>query len=371
MAVFQSSQSILVVGGCGFFGAKLVERLVNDGNQKVSVIDINVNQNKHPAATYYQADISTAAETLKTFRQIRPNIVFHSATPRPSLKDRQLYTRVNIDGTRNALSAAKDVGVTTFIYTSSASVAHDNWTDLDLGDERLPILHGAQQREFYSESKAVGEVEVLQANSLDNPQKNGLKMLTAAVRPVSIFGPGDPGVTTAMCTSAKQGKFKTQMGNGQNKWDFVYIDNLILGHLLVAAALQDQASALAATPDKRVAGEAFVITNDDPYLFWGFARQLGGAAGYPTDEQKIKSIPKWLGLWIGFIAEWAVWLRSFGRETPTLTRLSINFSMISRTWNIDKAKQRLGYKPAVSMEEGIRRAGHWFASQQESSKKDR
>lgn len=363
------NEPIIFVGGCGFLGAKLVQRLVNDSSHDIHVLDIQTQHNTIPGPVYHQVDISSASSVLDLFRQICPKTVFHSATPPAALKDRQLYTRVNVDGTRNVLAAAKASGVASFIYTSSASVAHDNLTDLHWGDESLPILHGAQQKEPYSETKGMAEEMVLEANNYQHKHQGSYRLLTTIIRPVSIFGPGDPGITTAMCTSAKQGKFRVQMGNGKNKFDFVYVDNLVHGHVLAAAAIQDQATALAAPPETRVAGETFIITNDDPYLFWGFARALGAAAGYPTDEEKVKIIPKWLGLWIGFVAEWAVWLFSFGRKSSTFSRLSINYSTISRTWNIDKAKKRLGYVPLISMEEGISRAGQWFASQQHQSKK--
>ena len=369
MASHKIEEPIALIGGCGFFGAKLVERLLDDGSKNVHILDIRTQHNRLPGANYHQVDISSAQNVLDLLHQIEPKTVFHSATPPPTLKDHQLYTRVNVDGTRNVLAAAKASGVTAYIYTSSASVAHDNLTDLYWGDESLPILRGIEQKEPYSETKGIAEEFVLQANNYQHPGGK-TRLLTTVIRPVSIFGPGDPGVTTAMCTSAKDGKFRVQMGDGKNRFDFVYVDNLVDGHMLAASAIQEQAHAATASSESRVAGESFIITNDDPYLFWGFARALGAAAGYPTDENKVRIIPKWLGLWIGYIAEWAVWLRSFGRKTSTLSRLSINYSTISRTWRIDKAKQRLGYRPLISMEEGIARAGKWFASQQNQTKKD-
>lgn len=50
-----------------------------------------------------------------------------------------------------------------------------------------------------------------------------------------------------------------------------------------------------------------------------------------------------------------------------MTRAMIKFSTMTRTYRIDKAKRLLGYKPRVSMKEGIRRAGQSFASKTQKS----
>lgn len=65
---------------------------------------------------------------------------------------------------------------------------------------------------------------------------NGL--LTVAVRPSGIFGPGDPMFFPSMVAQARAGKMKAVIGDGQNLWDFTYIDNVVHGHLCAENALE-------------------------------------------------------------------------------------------------------------------------------------
>lgn len=148
-----------------------------------------------------------------------------------------------------------------------------------------------------------------------------------------------------------------QIGDGKNEADLTYVDNTVHGHILAAEgllrALRDgEATSL----DTRVEGEAFTITNDKHPNFWDFARQMGAVAGYPTDPKRIISIPKSIGLRIALINEWLVWILSFGTRTPKVKATDLNYSTITGTFHIAKAKQRLGYRPIFSIEEGMKLA---------------
>jgi nucleoside-diphosphate-sugar epimerase len=88
-----------------------------------------------------------------------------------------------------------------------------------------------QPLDYYTQTKAEAEQLVLKANGV-----NGL--LTVAVRPSGIFGPGDPMMLPSMVAQARAGKMKAVIGNGQNLWDFTYIDNVVHGHLCAEKALE-------------------------------------------------------------------------------------------------------------------------------------
>lgn len=60
------------------------------------------------------------------------------------------------------------------------------------------------------------------------------------------------------------------------------------------------------------------------------------------------------------MSEWVVCVISGGSRTPSMTREGIRFSTLIRTHNINKAKRVLGYRPKVSMKEGIQRSVRWF-----------
>ena len=83
---------------------------------------------------------------------------------------------------------------------------------------------------------------------------------------------------------------------------------------------------------------------------------MGRAAGYPVDEQDVIKLPAVSAYIIGLVAEWWVYLTSFGRRKAEINRRSLSFCVINQTFNIDKAKRQLGYRPVVGVDEGIRKS---------------
>lgn len=71
----------------------------------------------------------------------------------------------------------------------------------------------------------------------------------------------------------------------------------------------------------------------------------------------MRSMPKFLRLMLAIIAEWVAWIISFGRKKSRINRIAIKYSCMTRTFRIDKAKRALGYRPQVSLLEGIERSG--------------
>jgi sterol-4alpha-carboxylate 3-dehydrogenase (decarboxylating) len=92
----------------------------------------------------------------------------------------KLCWRVNVDGTKSIIEAAKANGVKYLVYTSSAGVTYTGGHCIDV-DERVPVVTADNAYDTYNLTKAEGEALVLKANSQD-----GLK--TVALRPSGIFG---------------------------------------------------------------------------------------------------------------------------------------------------------------------------------------
>jgi sterol-4alpha-carboxylate 3-dehydrogenase (decarboxylating) len=103
--------------------------------------------------------------------------------------------------------------------------------------------------------------------------------------------------------------------------------------------------------------------------FWEFTRAIGAEAGFPTRPEDMYVIPQWLGLTIASAVEWGAWV--LGQGKPSMTRQGIRYSCLTRTFSIEKAQKGLGYKPAVSLKEGIERSAQWWitAHQEDNEKK--
>lgn len=359
------SSSVLVVGGCGFLGHHVVSHLQNSVAQ-LSVIDLHTENNRFDSVSYYSADITDKSSIFSILNRIRPVAIIHTASPVGTAfkGSAELYRKVNIEGTRNLLACANEVGcVKVFVYTSSASVIHDGVSDLVMADENYPILKPPQQTEYYSYTKGVAEQLVLEANRKDGT------LLTAAVRPVSMFGEGDVQQLPTMLKVYFEGKTKIQLGDNSKWFDFVYVGNVAHAHVLALTKLLETHGNLIKQPlvempeEARVDGEAFIVTNDDPYHFWDYARAVWAAAGDTSSPDEAWVIPETVVLAIASFVEWVFWLLFWGKRQPTLTKQKVKFSCMNRTFRIDKIKDRLGYQPLWTIREGITRGVHWFQNQ--------
>ena len=350
---------VLVVGGCGFLGHRIVSRLRESAALEIWVLDLDTKHNRFSSVSYCEGDITSHSNVQAILHRIRPRTIIHTASPNvlaehPNFATRKaLYEKVNILGTQNLIECAgKSGSVKAFVYTSSASVVHDSINDLFEADESLPVLQTPQQTEIYSHTKGVAENIVLAAN-----RRYGA-MLTTAIRPTSMFGEDDVGWLPNLLDVYKTGKTNIQLGNNSAKIDLLYVGNSADAHILAAETLYEMH---ADTPySDRVDGEAFFVTNEEPYRFWDFARAVWRAAGDQSDPERVWVIPKAVGLIMATFFEWIFWLVFLGNQEPKLTRRRIKHTCMNRTFRIDKAKIRLGYIPRVSMKEGIEKGVKWF-----------
>ncbi|KAJ4416347.1 erg26, C-3 sterol dehydrogenase [Gnomoniopsis sp. IMI 355080] len=356
--------NVLITGGCGFLGHHIVRVLLRDWDTTaISVVDLKCERNRRPASDgvqYLDADITNLAKVVDVFDRVRPDVVIHTASPpaQGSTKSSdELFRKVNIGGTQNIVDACRKTGVKALVYTSSASVLSDNVHDLINADERWPVLRGKDQTEYYSETKAAAEDIVLKANRVDNS-----KFFTTSIRPAGIVGEGDVQASYHIINVYREGRDRYQIGENNNLFDFTYVENVAHAHLLAARALLATYHAATAPLDyEKVDGEAFLITNDSPIYFWDFTRLIWNAAGSPRGKEHVWTIPREIGLVLGWCAETVCGLIGVN---PTFTRMRILYSTMTRYFNIEKAKRRLGYRPLVSLEDGMRRAIKWTLEQE-------
>ena len=349
--------SVLITGGCGFLGHHIVSQLLESYSARVSVLDLRTDRNRLPSVSYYDGDITSEAVVRKVLEEVKPDVIIHTASPVPfddSRNSDALYLRVNVDGTRNLLDLAATIGcVKAFIYTSSASVVHDTVSNLINADERWPVLRPPQQREYYSETKGIAEELVLTANR----QKGD--MLTTSIRPAGLFGEGDVQLVMNMLRAYHKGQTKFQLGNNHNLFDFTYVGNAAHAHILAAVALLDTHQRSTRPSDReKVDGESFFITNGSPVYFWDFARTVWKAAGDETQPSQIWVIERTFGLALASVIEWVWW--AVGGWKPNLTRKAVNYSCMTRYYNINKAQRLLGYRPLFELEDSIVKTVQWF-----------
>ncbi|KAK6954420.1 hypothetical protein Daesc_004387 [Daldinia eschscholtzii] len=357
---------VLVIGGCGFLGHHVVNLLLRDWNCTVSVVDLKCQRNRRPdsdGVQYVEADITDADGLVKVFGRLRPDVVIHTASPPAQglgAVANDVFKKVNVDGTRAVIAACQQNGVKALVYTSSASVMSNNKDDLVNANEDYPVIRGKLQTEYYSETKAHAEELVLHANRAE-----GSDLLTAAIRPSGIFGEGDVQLVFHTVKILREGKDKVQVGANENLFDFTYVENVAHAHLLAARALlATHAASTAPLNHEKVDGEAFIITNDSPVYFWDLMRAIWRAAGSEKGTDHVWVMSRDMGILLGFLSEVFFGLL---RKPPTFNRQRIVYSTMTRYYDISKAKRRLGYRPLVSLSDGVKRTVKWTLEQEKKT----
>ncbi|KAK2970597.1 hypothetical protein RJ640_011786 [Escallonia rubra] len=341
----------VVTGGRGFAARHLVEMLIRYEMFSVRIADLGPSIKLEPEeekgtvgealrsghAQYVSADLRDKSQVLKACEGAE--VVFHMAAPDSSINNHQLHHSVNVQGTKNIIDACVELKVKRLIYTSSPSVVFDGVHGIINGDESLP--YPAKHNDSYSATKAEGEALVLKSNGI-----NGL--LTCCIRPSSIFGPGDRLLVPSLVTAARAGKSKFIIGDGNNMYDFTYVENVAHGHVCAERALASEG-----TVSERAAGEAYFITNGEPIKFWEFVSLILEGLGYGRPSIKI---PAPVMLPIAHLVEQTYKLLApYGMKVPQLTPSRIRLLSCSRTFSCSKANDRLGYTPIVPFQEGLRR----------------
>lgn len=356
-SIGNSLGKVLVVGGCGFLGSHVVEQLLQEWDTtEIAVLDIQTEKNRFDGVSYFKGDIASKDLVQTTMQSFQPLVIMHCASPIATKGTRQTFQSGNITGTRNLLKCAVDCGtVRAFVFCSSSGVVHDTYSDLIDADESWPLIRPPHQPDPYLETKIVAEEMILAANG-----KNDI--YTTAIRPAVIFGERDGVLIPTVVERAKEGKFKIQIGNGLNIFDFTYAGNVAHSLLLAAEHLLHKTSSV--SDSEKVDGEAFFVTNDQRYPFWEFNRMISREADYPIAQKDIRVLSVWLMLAIASFTEVLYWIFTFGTKKPKVSRQTFKTTTINRTFKIDKIKKRLGYVPRVSLEDGLHRAVKWYQETQ-------
>jgi len=213
----------IVIGGSGFVGRHIVEQLRERGDI-VSALDL---VQRYEDVPFYSADITDQAQVASALRQSGATCIIHTASPPANLKDEAIYYKVNVEGTRAIIDAAVECRVRKLVFTSSAGVVFNGADNKNI-DERAP--YPEKPMDAYNDSKAKAEALVLESNG-----KGGL--LTVALRPAGIFGPGDRQMMTGLYQVYERNQTHFQIGDNTNLFDWTYVGNVALAHILAADKL--------------------------------------------------------------------------------------------------------------------------------------
>ncbi len=303
----------VVTGGAGFIGSNIAVRLASQGEEVRVLDDLSTGRQENLAEV--EGDVEFVKGSICDAPLLREVLegaryVFHQAalaSVQRSVDNPVATNRANVEGTLRLLNAARDCGVGRVVYASSSSVYGDA--------PELPKHEGMKPA-----PKSPYAVSKLAAEHYCGAFTEVYGLETVALRYFNVFGPRqDPAgqyaaVVPIFVRCLLEGKRPTVFGDGEQSRDFTFVDNVVDANLQAA----------------RAEGAAGAVVN------------IGCGERHTLNE---------LLEFLGGILETSV-EPEYGPERSGDVRHSLA--------DIQKARRRIGYDPAVGFEEGLRRTVRWY-----------
>lgn len=312
-----------VTGGSGYIGGELIERLVRDG------VAVNGLARSEAAAQgiskrgaqVIRGDLDSVQAMTEGMKGV--DLVVHCAATL-SNATRDQFERVNVQGTRNVLAAARAAGVRRLLHIGTEAATMDGKPMVNI-DETHPLQ--PRSAVLYTSTKAQAEQAVIAANGV-----GGLE--TVVMRPRLVWGRGDTTLLPEFVVAANSGKL-VWVNGGNHLTSTTHIDNVLQGTILTAAHGRP--------------GQAYFITDGDPVPLRWFITRLLETQGVTAPT---RSVPRW-AVAAGAAAGEALWRLLPLPGQPPIGRLEYWLIAMECTVDISKARNELGYRPVVTIDEGM------------------
>jgi len=321
--MMQSPQRALVTGGNGFIGGALALRLLKQGTP-VRVLCRNPVKGRFLAelgAELVEGDIQDFEVVRRSAQTC--DLIFHVAAVGSG--SAAVHYAINVQGAENVARAAVEAGVARLVHVSSVAVY-----GLELSG---PVFESHEQRpsarDFYQQSKALGEAAVWQV-----ARQSGLP--TAVVRPAFVYGPRSSLWTQTLYELCQRLPVIPEFPGMAHP---IFIDDLIALLLLLAE-------------HPNAPGEAF-NASADPAMPWAdflgaYARMAGKTRFIPFPAWSLARIARPLDAWFR--------LSGMPVDVSGMLRYLANRAV----YRIDKATNLLGWQPRVTLGEGMAACESWL-----------
>ncbi|KQR31180.1 MULTISPECIES: NAD-dependent epimerase/dehydratase family protein [Curtobacterium] len=315
---------VLVTGASGFLG-QATAAAVRDAGHEVRTFQ------RRPSGVAGVQDVAgTMTDDAALPRAVDGvDAVVHLAAKVSLAGDPADFARVNVDGTRSLLRAARAAGVARFVFVSSPSVAH---TGSSLVGADAGPAEPSRARGDYARTKAAAELLALDADAPD--------FAVVAVRPHLVWGPGDTQLVGRIVERARAGRLPL-LDSGAALIDTLYVDN----------AATAMVAALEHATDDGVHGNAYVVTNGEPRPVADLLAGICTASGVRPPQWHV---PAAVARIAGSVVE-AVWRVRPGEDEPPMTRFLAEQLSTAHWFDQRRTRQDLRWTPSVSIDEGLGR----------------
>jgi UDP-glucose 4-epimerase len=300
---------VLVTGGAGFIGSHLIDALLDRGDEVIVVDDLSTGRlaRLDDRVAVHKLNIADARLLVTLAEQARPDLICHLAAQidiRASVAAPADDEQANVAGTVNVLEAARAAGARV-LFCSAGGALYGKDAPIPSLEDVLPLPESP-----FGVAKFCAEQYVRLYNRLHGCTHTILRL-------ASVYGPrqdpaGESGVIPIFCARVLAGKRPVIFGDGTQTRDYVYI--------------ADAVAALLAAADQGRPGLWNIGTGTETSVL-GLARLIGQAAGRIVDPRFIPARP------------------------GELQRSALA---------AERARRDLGWKPTVSLADGVRRVFRWI-----------
>lgn len=312
------SRHVLITGGAGFIGSHLGAALLDRGD-RVTALDAfafgydpalkEANAARlegRPGFQLVRGDIRDRGLLDRIMAADRPEVVVHLAARagvRTSLGEPESYAEVNVGGTMTVLEAMRAAGVSRLVFASSSSVygARRDPPFRETDDVSVPASP-------YAATKRAGELLCATWHHLYGIESTCLRFFT-------VYGPHQrPDMAICKFTRALlQGAPLPLFGDGRSSRDYTFVTDIVRGVL--------------AAVDRPLGHTIVNLGNHSPVTLAELVDKLAAAVG---TTPRIERLPDQPG------------------DVPTTCA------------DISRAQELLGYRPEVSLDEGLARVVAWM-----------
>ncbi len=326
----------LLTGAAGFIGFHTTKRLLAQGHEVVGLDNLNeyydvtlkqarlAQLQQLAGFRFVKLDLADDEPMRQLFAREQFNRVVHLAAQagvRYSLEAPHAYVRSNVTGTLNVLEGCRHNGVEHLVYASTSSVYGANtnmpFSVHNIADHPLSL---------YASTKRANELMAHNYSSL-------FKLPTTGLRFFTVYGPwGRPDMALFLfARNILDGKPIDVFNNGNHKRDFTFVEDIAEGVV--------RASERVAQPDPKWNSNApDPATSNAPYRIYN----IGNNAPVPL-MRYIEVLEDCLG------------------RKASKNFLPLQLGDVPETFaDIDDLVRDVGYRPATSVEVGIRRFVDWF-----------
>lgn len=332
-------KTALVTGASGFLGGALAHQLAAQGVRVRALV-------RNPAKADFlrsptrdvllqRSPIEIVHGSLDDADSLRAaaagcDVVFHSAALLGGHIDQQRVT--NVEGTRRLLHAAADAGVRRVVHVSTLSV-YGVCYDGHIGEGTHPPAPGSDP---YGITKAEAEAVVREVSAARGIEHTIL-------RPGMIYGPR-AGLWTGGAFRFASMVPTFWIGSGYGLAHCIYVDDVC-----------DMMALLAEHP--AAVGETFNCCSDPSPTWRTFIGEYARLARGVNDDW-FEMPPE-----VAYLVGGLVMLLSPSTSRGRMALDFVSFVQKRAQFSMAKARQRLGWQPQVSIEEGVARCADWLRAQ--------